>query len=111
MKVDKKLFWFRAETFADSVDNPSVCLMGNDAFDFCDINFAPAQGFRRGGVHRLNGVLESFLAFHSQVMQARGYRLGGGWTTAAAAGHKEEVGFLAVSSHDSGKKAVRLGTI
>jgi len=111
VKVYKKLFWLCAEALDDGVDDPPVRLMRYDAFDASDIDFTSAQSLGRSGVHRLNGILESFLAFHPQIVQTRRNGLGRRWAATAAARHEQEIGLLAISAHDRGEKSMRMGTI
>src|SRR5262245_8504786 len=111
VEVNEHLVWTSAEAFADGVNNTAVGLVRNDAFDAGDIDFAAAQRFLGSGLHCLDGVLESLLALHAKVMKARGDRVGAGRAAAAAAGHEEEIGFLAVSTHDSSEQAVGVGPV
>ena len=87
IEVRKKLLGPRAEAFPHGVNDAAVGLMRDDAFDFGDVKLAPPHGFRGGREHGLDGVLEGFLAFHAQVMHARGDGFRRGGTPAAAAGH------------------------
>jgi hypothetical protein len=111
VKINEKLFRFCAETLADGVDDPSIGLMRYNTLDACDIDFASLHGFCGGCLHCLNGILESFFAFHSQVVQTRGDRFRRGRTTTTTTRHEQEIRFLAICPHDCREKSVRMRTI
>src|SRR5262249_22507848 len=107
----ENLFGFSAETFANGIDDPSIGLVGNDAFDPSDINLTTRHRFRRGCMHRLDRILESFFAFHSQVVQPGCNRFSRGRTATSPAGHEQEISLFAISTHHGSEKAVRMGTV
>src|SRR6267378_6478749 len=111
VKIDKKLFRLCAETLADSIDDPPIRLMRDDAFNARNVDFTSAQSLGRSGVHCLNSILEGFLAFHAQIVQTRSNRFGCGRATTAAARHEQEVGLLAIGAHYCGEKTMCMGTV
>ncbi len=71
-----------AKPLRDGVNNTAIGLVRNDAFDLRNVQFAATQDFLGRGVHGRDGVLESLLAVHAQVMHPRGDGLMGrrtGW--------------------------------
>jgi hypothetical protein len=69
----------RAEAVTDGFNDALVGLVRDDALDLGDVEFALAKAFLRGGVHRIDGVLESLAAFHAEEMERE-------WTESAVAG-------------------------
>ena len=98
----------RPEALAHGFNDPAVGLVGDDALDSRDINFAALQRLGGAAEHGLDGVFKGFFAFHAQEMLAGRNGLGRGGTTAAAAGHVEQASALAVRAHHGGEQAVRV---
>src|SRR5262249_45407853 len=106
-----KLFGLCAQSFGDRVDDPPIRLMRYDAFNARDIDLTTRHRFRRGCLHRLDRVLERFLAFHPQIVQTRRNGFSCSRATTTTTRHKQQIGLLTISAHYRSKKSVRVGAV
>ena len=69
MQVNEDLLGGGAQSVHYRIDDAPIGLMGDNAGDFRDIQFALRQRLTGSGAHRIDGNLKDFFAVHSQEME------------------------------------------
>ncbi len=111
MDIDEHLLRCGAQPFAYGLDDAPVGLVWNDALEPRDIDAAAFESAFCCRLHRLNCILEGFLAFHAQVMHAVIHGFLSGGTTASATGHEQQVRLAAIRPHDHREQAMRTWSV